>query len=188
MLKSDFSESEGVASVQALLNDLGMSDDFIVQTWEEAGGLASLMAYAEIIYVFIAAFFFLLGSTVIVNTTMMTVFERSSEIGTLGALGMEEKDMTRLFFTEALFLAIAGSFAGAVLGSVITLVLSSTGIDYGTAMEGMDLGISTIIYPVFSITTTFLVFLYSVIMAALAALLPCKRVAKIEPVEALRTV
>ena len=58
-----------------------------VQAMEEISTMYSMMKLADAIYNVIAVFFFLLGSTVIINTTMMVIFERMREIGTLSALG-----------------------------------------------------------------------------------------------------
>jgi len=144
--------------------------------------------YVETVYLFVALFFFILGSTVIINTTMMTVFERIREIGTLGAMGMEGKSLVKLFFLEAFFLGTGGSLLGVLLGIAIVLPLSHFGIDYGEAMEGMDMGISSIIYPILNLRSTVFVFFYSLAAASLTSLIPSSKAAKIEPVEALRSV
>ena len=186
LLENRVSEAAGIEAIDAFLADMGL-DELHVKAWDQIGITAGLVDYMETVYFFIALFFFILGSTVIVNTTMMTVYERGREIGTLGALGMGEGQMTRLFFLEAFFIGIAGSIAGVLLGSVVVGITSSIGIDYGEALDGMDMGISTIIYPILNFKSSAFVFFYSVCVASLAALIPCRKVAKIEPVEALRT-
>jgi putative ABC transport system permease protein len=60
------------------------------------------------------------------------------------------------------------------------------GIDFTDALSGMDFEISSVLYPQLNVWITFFVFFYSVAIASLATLLPSKRAAKIEPVEALR--
>ncbi|OHD74370.1 MAG: hypothetical protein A2177_02000, partial [Spirochaetes bacterium RBG_13_68_11] len=82
------------------------------RTWYEANYMLSFMKLADIAYFIISLVFFLLASTVLVNTTMMVVFERTREIGTVGALGMKGGEIVRMFLLEALALAVIGALAG----------------------------------------------------------------------------
>ena len=61
---------------------------------EDGSTIYGFMQMAEMIYNVVAVFFFVLGSTVIINTTMMVIFERMREIGTLSALGMQGSVIT----------------------------------------------------------------------------------------------
>lgn len=157
-----------------------------VRSWTDISTAYGLFQMAQNIYYFIAAFFFLLGSTVIINTTMMVIFERMREIGTLGALGMHGKELVRLFFLEGAFISAIGSAAGVIIGIGLTLFLGRAGIDFTDALSGLDLEVSSVLYPRLSIVSTVVVFVYSVAIASCATLLPSRKAAKIEPVEALR--
>ena len=162
--------------------------DLTVQPWKEIGMLYAWMEMAEQIYSVIALFFFVLGSTVIINTTMMVIFERMKEIGTISAMGMTGGEITRLFFLEAFFISLMAAFIGVALGSALTIPLSIYGMDYGESISGTDFAISPIIYPQLSLRSTVFVFFYSVAIASVASFLPTRKAAKIEPVEALRTI
>lgn len=161
-------------------------ETFDVRSWTELSTTYGMIKLAEMIYNFIAMFFFLLGSTVIINTTMMVIFERMREIGTLGAIGMHGRELVRLFFLEGAFISMIGSAIGVGLGIVFTLMLGRVGIDFTDAMSGMDFEISSILYPKLSVGRTLFVYFYSVAIAAGATLIPSRHAAKIEPVEALR--
>jgi putative ABC transport system permease protein len=161
-------------------------ETYDVRSWKEINLMYSFIELAQLIYYFVGVFFFLLGSTVIINTTMMVIFERMREIGTLAALGMHGKELVRLFFLEGAFIATIGSLIGVLAGVGITSYLSRVGIDFTDALSGMDFEISSVLYPQLNVWITFFVFFYSVAIASLATLLPSKRAAKIEPVEALR--
>lgn len=180
-------EEKTTAIANSIINHSGIKD-IQAKSWLDIGSFVSMMKWAETVYYFIALFFFILGSTVIVNTTMMTVYERLREIGTLGAMGMNDKTLVRLFFTEAFFLGLAGSFIGILLGIAIVIPLSHFGIDYGEALEGMDIGISSIIYPQINMRSNIIIFFYSLAVASLTSLIPSRKAAKIQPVEALRSV
>ena len=162
-----------------------------VWDYKEVNGMASMMDLASRMYDIIAVIFFLLASTVIVNTTIMVIFERMKEIGTLGAMGMTGKQLLRLFFLEALFISMAGAIVGILGGSALTGYLGKVGFSaMADAMRGMDtvMGLSSTIYPVLNFKSTIGVFLYSLAVTGVATWWPSRRAAKITPVEALRYV
>ncbi len=159
-----------------------------IASFDQISTMFSLMKIAEIAYYFIGAIFLFLGSTVIINTTMMVMYERMREIGTLSALGMRGKELIKLFFTEGLIISVIASLAGVLLGSAITLYLGQTGIDFTEAMSGIDMGISSMLYPTFNIFTAILVFFYSIAITAIATYIPSRKASRIEVVEALRYV
>ena len=157
-----------------------------VRAWTEENAMYRLFQLATRIYDIIALVFFLLATTVIVNTTMMVVYERMREIGTIAALGMTGAQITRLFFLEALFIGVAAALVGVGLGIAVVLPLSQVGIDYTEAMEGVELNMSNIIYPQLSLRSTALVLCYSVAVTAAASFWPTRRAARLHPVTALR--
>jgi putative ABC transport system permease protein len=163
-------------------------DELSVRAWTSVGMIYGMIRYAQNIYDIFALIFFLLASTVIVNTTMMVIFERMREIGTVAAMGMTPREIVRLFFLEAFYIGAIAAFIGVLLGVGITLPLSRTGMDFTQVMEGVDMELSSVLYPRLSIRSTVFVFFYATIIASLASLIPSRRAAKIEPVEALRAV
>jgi len=163
-------------------------ENLSAQPWTKIGIASGYMQYAQTAYDVIALVFFLLASTVIINTTMMVIFERMREIGTVAAMGMTPQEIVRLFFLEAFFIGAIAAFVGVLLGIGITIPLSKTGIDLTRSMEGVSLEISSVVYPRLNIRSTVFVFFYSTAIASLASFIPSRRAAKIEPVEALRAI
>jgi putative ABC transport system permease protein len=170
-----------------IVSNLGR-DELSVLAWTKVGMIYGLIRYAQNIYDIFALVFFLLASTVIINTTMMVIYERIREIGTVAAMGMTPREIVRLFFLEAFYIGAIAAFVGVLIGMGIIIPLSRTGIDLSGAMEGVSFEIGSIIYPQLSIRSTVFVFFYATIIASLASLIPSRRAAKIEPVEALRSV
>jgi putative ABC transport system permease protein len=170
-----------------IVSNLGR-DELSVLGWTKVGMIYGLIRYAQNIYDIFAVIFFLLASTVIVNTTMMVIYERMREIGTVAAMGMTPREIVRLFFLEAFYIGAIAAFVGVLIGMGITIPLSRIGIDLSGAMEGVSIEIGSIIYPQVNIRSTVFVFFYATIIASLASLIPSRRAAKIEPVEALRSV
>jgi putative ABC transport system permease protein len=83
---------------------------------------------------------------------------------------------------------LIGTAAGVLVGIALTAVLGVTGIDLSSGMQGVDFDISNIIYPRLNLKSTLLVFVYSMVISSVASLIPTRRAARIEPVEALRHV
>jgi len=175
--------------IQTLLSGAGGTEtgSLDATTWREIPTSFSFLDMASAIYNFMALFFFLLGSTVIITTTMMVVYERMKEIGTIAALGMTGGEIVRLFFLEALFLAMFGSAAGVLLGTGIVIPLNFFGINFGSVLEGVSIEVSNIVYPRLRLRMVFYIFFFSVIVASAASFLPSRKAAKVEPVVALRT-
>ncbi len=186
MIKADEGVKRSVIAEETLaaLVLKGISGD--VKQMQEMSVMFGLLKLADAIYNVIAIFFFLLGSSVIINTTMMVIFERMREIGTLSALGMHGRELTRLFLLEGTFISVIGAGIGVIAGTAITLYLGRVGIDFTDAMQGMDMEISSILYPVLSVPRTIFVYVYSVAIASLATLIPSRKASRIQPVEALR--
>jgi putative ABC transport system permease protein len=165
------------------------ASNYAVIPWQRQEGYFSLIKTAQKIYSYIYIGFLILASTVIINTTMMVIFERTKEIGTIGALGMTGGQIILLFTIEAAIVSAIGSFLGAIVGGGVDLLLSIVGININ-ALTGGSMGLMStdIIYPRFDLFLLFGSFLFGLIVASAIAYIPARRAAKIEPVEALRSV
>lgn len=122
----------------------------------------------------VAAVSLLVSALMIIVTMYMSVSERTKEIGILRALGERKTDIRRLFTSESVLI---GMFS-AVLALVITL-LASWGIN--SAMYGL------IKYQIIqlSVGNVIFAFIAALVISFLAALLPARRAAKLNPIEAL---
>ncbi len=178
------------SAAERLRNDLaGTYPELSIQSWLETNLIWGMMQLASNIYNIFALFFFVLGSSVIINTTIMVIFERMKEIGTLEAMGMRGRELTRLFFLEAFYISVMGALGGTFLGIIIILATGKTGIPLGDMVDGMEgFSMSNYLYMGLSLKNTLLVFIYSVTVASLATFIPSRRAAKIEPVEALKAI
>jgi putative ABC transport system permease protein len=188
VMKVDDAVDSPAEVAERLAGSLKSGVPLSVKDYKESNGMATFIELAGTIYDIIAIIFFILASTVVINTTIMVIFERMREIGTLGAMGMTGKQLVKLFFYEALFISITGALVGILVGIGITAYFSSMGFTaMSKALDGMDsMGIGKVIYPVLNFRSTVLVFMYSVVVCTVATWWPSRRAAKITPVEALR--
>ncbi len=186
-LKDGYSAEEFAARLDSELPGWGRPQ-LEARMWKDISQTYSFVMMADAIYFIIALMFFLLGSTVIVNTMMMTIYERRKEIGTISAMGMTGPEVVRLFFLEAFYIAVIGSFTGVLLGIGFTYPTTIYGLGFSEAMQGVDFEMSTVLKPVLNLKSTIFVFIYSTFIASVASFIPSRKSAKIEPVEALRAI
>lgn len=158
------------------------------KAFTEINELYGFLSVARLVYWLIALIFFILGSTVIINTTMMVIYERMGEIGMMKALGMYDGQVAQLFLLEAAFISSAGAVVGAGVGSIITLILQRVGIDFTEALSGIEMEISSRLYPKLTLGIVLGVLVYGIATATLSTLVPSRKAAKIQVVEALNHV
>jgi putative ABC transport system permease protein len=119
----------------------------------------------------------------VTNTVNMTIFERVGEFGTMRALGNRGANVFALILAENLVLGAAGAALGTVLGVVLALAISAIGIPMPPPPNA-DLGYVGQIRVVPSTVAS--AFAIGLVATVLAAILPARRVARTEVVEALR--
>ena len=126
----------------------------------------------------------------ILNLLLMAVYERTREIGVLGAMGLKPNQIALLFVLEGFMIGLVGAAAGVVLGLAINGLLMRTGMDFGSmqsAASYMAL-IKDKVYPTWGIEKLPLRASLVVIISALAAVLPAIEAGRREPAEALHFV
>ncbi|MBR9977099.1 MAG: ABC transporter permease [Bacteroidetes bacterium] len=125
----------------------------------------------------------------IVNTMLMSVFERIQEFGVLMAIGMKNSYVFRMVMIEALLLALIGTGAGILLGIAMLLPLGTIGIDLSIFAESLtSFGAGAIIYPRLTINSIVSVVLIIPVTALLGALYPALKATRLQPVTAIRYV
>jgi putative ABC transport system permease protein len=163
-------------------------NELSVKPWTSIGIWYSYLRIADSMYTIFALFFILLGTTVIINTTMMVIYERVREIGTMGALGMTSGQIVGLFFLESFFIGALGSLAGMLIGIGITWPLAIHGMDFSQTMKGVSIEMSFVYFPVLNWRSTILAFLYSAVVTSAVSIIPSRRASRVDPVNALRAI
>jgi len=107
----------------------GDDDDFSVMSMEElASTLSEAIGTMTLLLGAIAAISLLVGGIGVMNIMLVSVLERTREIGIRKALGARERDIWTQFLIEAAFLTLAGGIIGVILGWVVSYLVSSTGL------------------------------------------------------------
>ena len=121
----------------------------------------------------------------LLNTFRMVLIERTQEIGTMRAIGMQRGEVRNIFLAEAVVLALGGAVAGLAVALILSGVLSVIPISSESPLQ-FFLSEGTFSFPVVpsSIVSTFIL----ISLAAVgAAYLPARKAAKLDPAVALRT-
>jgi putative ABC transport system permease protein len=126
----------------------------------------------------------------ILNLLLMAVYERTREIGLLGALGLKPRQISLLFFLEGTIMGLVGALVGIVVGLLIMSILSRVGFDYSafSNLTSYTALISGRVYPTLGLEQLPVRTLTVLIISALAAVIPAREAAQREPAEALHFV
>jgi putative ABC transport system permease protein len=124
----------------------------------------------------IAAISLLVGGIGIMNIMLVSVIERTREIGLRKALGARKRDILIQFLTESSLLSLTGGLLGIVLGWLLSAAV-------GVIAAASDAGDFN---PVIGLDSVLLATLFSIGVGLVFGVYPANRAANLEPVEALR--
>jgi ABC-type antimicrobial peptide transport system permease subunit len=128
---------------------------------------------------------FLALSFGLVNTIMMSVFERVREIGLMMALGMKPNAILYQILLESLMLLVLGLLAGNIL-AIATIIPIQDGIDISAVSEGVEMmGASSVLYPALKLKDMVLANSVVILLGIITSLLPAWRASQYRPVEAI---
>ena len=151
-------------------------DDFTVFTQQDL--LSTFESITGILTIFlggIAGISLLVGGIGIMNIMLVSVTERTREIGLRKALGARKRDILIQFLTESSLLSLIGGIIGIMLGWLISFIVGRVAEASGTAFS-----------PVVGMDAILLATLFSAAVGLFFGIYPANRAASLEPVEALR--
>lgn len=180
-------DAETAGPVAAALRGAGRN----VLTWIDMNALImTAIEQGNAIYSLIYGIVILIVAVIIANTLLMSVFERTRELGILAALGMKGRQIMTLILLEAGTLALLGTILGVILGLLLVWYLSVTGFNMGDEVASLAEGMAypSVLYTKFAPGAVIGLSLAMLGIVLLAALYPARFAAKMEPVEALHAV
>jgi ABC-type lipoprotein release transport system permease subunit len=126
----------------------------------------------------------------ILNLLLMAVYERTREIGVLGAMGLKANQIALLFILEGTMIGLVGAAAGILLGLAINGTLMRTGMDFGSLQQvsGYMALVKDKVYPTWGLEKLPLRAGMTALISALAAVIPAIEAARREPAAALHSV
>jgi putative ABC transport system permease protein len=150
-------------------------DDFTIRSQQDI--LASANQITGIMTLFlggVAGISLLVGGIGIMNIMLVSVTERTREIGIRKAIGATRRNVLGQFLTEATILSVLGGIIGVVIGAGIARLIS-----------GIPMGGSTL-HPVVSANSVLLATMFSLMVGLFFGIYPAYRDAQLNPIDALR--
>jgi putative ABC transport system permease protein len=146
-------------------------DRFDVLTPDAVRGfIDQLLSMVALVVIPVTLISLVVGGIVIMNIMLVSVTERTREIGIRKALGARQSDIMRQILIEALIMAVAGGAAGVAVGAILTTIFS---IVFGVPLR---------VPPVYVALSVFV----SGAVGIISGWYPASRAAKLDPIVALR--
>lgn len=159
-----------------------------VESAEQAGRFSfSIIQANEAALTVLSLFLFAAAAVGIVNAMLMSVHERTREIGTIRAMGMRREGVVRLFLLEGLALGVVAAALGVLFGGAMVLYWGSTGIRMNTVTLAWLAG-GDYLYPRLEFLSVLRAASAIILMSTLAAIYPAYAASRLEPREALHRI
>jgi len=168
-------------TVSEQIREMGFYERSLIETVEY---IQSQVREVTLIASLIAVFALVISAVGIANTMVMSVVERTREIGIMKALGAREGQIRFLFLVEGALLGVIGGLCSLVIGLVIRIPIESWAISM--LESGLDKTFEQEHMIEFPLWLLALVVGFSTIVTTVATILPAWRAARIDPIAALR--
>jgi ABC-type lipoprotein release transport system permease subunit len=181
-----------VGTESALVSTLTpMLPGYEVESWaQNYPELSNAVGRKNIVMDIFSIIIVMIAGIGILNLLMMAIYERTREIGLLGAMGLKPRQIATTFILEGALIGFVGVLMGIALGLVTNLSLMRVGMDYSQFAGVTDYMalISGKVYPTLGISKLPMRGTIIFVIAALAALIPALIASRREPSEALHHV
>lgn len=178
---------EAVERLQQLLPESGqelearswraLAKDYLAAIQAERGGTAVILFLV-----------FIIAAVGISNTMLMSMYERTRELGMMRAMGMKDRHILLSFLFEAGGIGFVGSVIGLALGALGNLYMVNIGIDFGFMMRDMDIGyrIQSIVRGTWNLKSIAVTFFSGIVLSMIVAWIPIRRSLKMDIPSCLR--
>lgn len=184
-LKDGGQTKKVIASLNAEFKAKGW--DLRAVDWEGAAGFyVQFVKGAQLFFLILVIIISVVSVIVIMNTMVVSIIERTSEIGTMRALGAKKRYIRKVFLIESFSLSVLGGLAGLAISGIAILILHSTGLTSPHIFFSMIFG-GSVIYPELSWGSALGALLIMVLVGVVSSLVPTAMALRIQPIKAIQT-
>ena len=137
----------------------------------------------QLIFGAIGAISFIVAAIGITNTMIMSIYERTKEIGVMKVIGASIKDIQKLFLTEAGIIGLFGGILGMIISYLISFIINYFVSRYAMSMSGTE-GAKLSFIPIW---LSIVALLFSAFIGVLSGYLPARRAMKLSALDAIRS-
>lgn len=165
----------------------GFSDIRIVDWRQIAADAVALAETKEAGTGLILFLVFVIAAVGVSNTVLMSILERTSELGMMRAAGMRDREVMGTLLLEAAGIGIIGGILGVGLGAAGSWFLVEVGIDYGSLFRDMDVGyrLTGQMYGAWNPTAFVQAFVAGITITVLTAVVPVRRAVRMTITDAI---
>ena len=168
-----------LTAVRKRLEELGFASFSIVDQLEQ---FRTVFLIIDSVLGLLGGISLLVASFGIANTMIMSILERTREIGIMKAIGAEDREIKLIFFVEAAVLGVAGGVIGVFSAWAIDAIANRLAYRFILKPQGA----SFVDFFSLPLWLSFGAILFALVVSIIAALYPASRAARIDPVRALR--
>lgn len=168
--------------------DLGAS--YELYTWRNLNaGLFEIAGQKQSVGYLVALIVIVIALVGIVNTMLLSIYERIPELGTMRAMGFSKADIRWMMLTEGSVIGFLGGLFGVILGLAIVIYFTEVGIDLTPLIGNYDMPMpmSMVFRGEYNFDYMLFTFFLGWIISTLITLIPARKATKIEPSQALRS-
>jgi putative ABC transport system permease protein len=173
-------KEDNLKEVNEEIKDMGLVPYSLIEIYDNVRRNISLFGYATDFIAFIALLVAALG---ICNTMLMSVLERTHEIGVMKAVGARDRHIQFLFLVEGALIGAVGGSLGLFFGWLASFPGDAIARHIMEKQTGSPADVSVFAFPLW---LNLGVPLFACVVTTLAAVYPARRAAKVNPVTALR--
>jgi putative ABC transport system permease protein len=182
---ADRSQADKLADALAALPALQGKD---VKAWDRRAPFDGMLAILDTVQGIAAGVIVFITALGVLNTMLMSVMERTAEIGVMRAMGLRRVQVVQLFVLEAVGISVVGGVLGGLLGGSFAQYLHVRGVNLGAVVDRIPaaLPLHAVVYPRLTPEILGGAVLLGLLMAFVGGLVPALRASTIQPIDAMR--
>lgn len=192
--KDEESEAKIYSALQAHYADPAAHGGvaYRVSSWREMlPRVSTLMKYNSASIVIVSVMLFMLINLGIINTFLISIFERTREFGVMMALGTPARSVLGVVLAECFVMSVVATVLGVAIAVPLILYHMRNGFDI-TPLTGTEFSISAfkmdrLIHPVFRFAPFFRSLGFTIIAVCAAGVFPAYRASRLQPIDAIRS-